>query len=82
LEETLKKVKMAFPDKFENTRRNNPPPVDGGGETGGAEQKGTKYNTARLNPEQKIVYNQLVKVHKQMSHEEYFKSLDTAGYLE
>jgi hypothetical protein len=82
LEETLKKVKLAFPDKFENTRRNSPPPVDGGGETGGSEQKGTKYNTARLNPEQKIVYNQLVKVHKQMSHEAYFKSLEEAGYLE
>ena len=79
LDETLKAVKRAFPDKFANQRRQSPPPVEGGTTLSKGEGK---YSVARLNNEQKIVYNQLVKVHKQMSHDDYFKSLDQAGYLE
>ena len=79
LEDTLKAVKKAFPDKFENQRRNNPPPVEGSAVASKGEGK---YSVARLNSEQKLVYNQLVKHHKQMTHDEYFKSLDEAGYLE
>lgn len=79
LDETLKAVKRAFPDKFQNQRRATPPAVEGAGtpNTGAG-----KYSTSRLNQEQKLVYNQLVKVHKQLTHEEYFKSLEDAGYLE
>ena len=79
LEETLKAVRKAYPDHFENTRRRAPAPVEGS--TPVSKEAG-KYSTARLNPEQKLVYNQLVKVHKQLSHDEYFKSLDDAGFLE
>lgn len=79
LAETLKAVKKAYPDKFENPRRKTPPPVETGE---GAEKGAGKYAFSRLNNEQKIVYNQLVKTHKQMSHDEYFKSLEEAGFLE
>lgn len=79
LEETLKAVKKAFPEKFVNQRKTNPPAVEGAAtpNTGAG-----KYNMNRLSSEQKFVYNQLVKVHKQMSHDDYFKSLEEAGYLE
>jgi hypothetical protein len=79
LKETLKMIKKAFPEKFVNKRRNDPPPVDGGGQS--QSQEG-KYSMSRLSPEQKLVYNQLVKTHKQMTHDEYFKDLDEAGFLE
>lgn len=79
LDETLKAVKRAYPDKFTNQRKTNPPAVEGAAtpNTGAG-----KYNMNRLTSEQKLVYNQLVKVHKQMSHDDYFKSLEEAGYLE
>jgi len=79
LEETLKAVKRAYPDKFVNQRRATPPAVEGAGIS---EKGSAKYSFNRLSAEQKIVYNQLVKTHKQMSHDDYFKSLDEAGYLE
>lgn len=79
LDETLKAVRKAFPEKFENKRRQSPPPVEGSSIASKAEGK---YSVGRLNAEQKLVYNQLVKVHKQMSHEDYFKSLEEAGFLE
>lgn len=79
LTETLKAVKRAFPDKFTNTKRQSPSSVEGGGSPTGS---GSKYSVSRLNREQKLVYDQLVRTHKQMSHDEYFKSLDEAGYLE
>lgn len=79
LEETLKAVKKAYPDKFENTRRKIAPTVEGGE---AIEKNARKYAFSRLNNEQKIVYNQLVKTHKQMTHDEYFKSLEEAGFLD
>lgn len=79
LKETLKAVKKAFPEKFENKRRETPPSVETGGAPLGG---GSKYTMNRLTGEQKLVYNQLVKEHKQMSHDEYFKQLEEAGYLE
>ena len=79
LNETLKAVKKAYPEKFENQKRTSPPAVEGGTPV----NKGTeKYSTSRLNQEQKLVYHQLVKLHKQMSHDDYFKSLEAAGFLE
>jgi hypothetical protein len=79
LEATLKAVRKAYPDKFENSRKTAPPSVDGASQV---VKSDVKYSTSRLNQEQKLVYNQLVKVHKQMSHDDYFKSLEDAGYLE
>jgi len=79
LAETLKAVKKAYPDKFENPRRKTPPPVETGDST---VKSDGKYSKSRLNNEQKIVYEQLVVRHKQMSHDEYFKSLEEAGFLE
>ena len=79
LKETLKAVRKAFPEKFANQKRTAPPTVEGGGQpTGG----NSKYSISKLTKEQKLVYDQLVKTHKQMSHDEYFKQLDQAGYLE
>jgi hypothetical protein len=79
LAETLKAVKRAYPEKFENQKRTSPPAVEGGTPV----NKGVeKYSTTRLNQEQKLVYHQLVKLHKQMTHDDYFKSLEAAGFLE
>ena len=79
LDETIKAVKRAYPDKFANQKRTAPPAVEGGGAPLGSN---SKYSVSRLNREQKLVYDQLVKVHKQMSHDDYFKSLEEAGFLE
>ena len=79
LAETLKKVKQVYPEKFTNTRRENPPSVETG--DGAGQGQGGKYTMNRLSPEQKIVYAQLVTRHKQMSHTDYFKGLEDAGYL-
>jgi hypothetical protein len=79
LEETLKAVKKAFPEKFENKRRTSAPAVEGAGIS---DKTPSKYSFSRLNNEQKLVYNQLVKAHKQMTHDEYFKSLEDAGFLD
>ena len=79
LKETLKMVKKAYPEKFTNQHREVGSNVDNPS-TGGSTGSG-RYTTSRLSSEQKLVYNQLVKTHKQMTHEQYFKSLDDAGYL-
>jgi hypothetical protein len=79
LDETLKAVKKAYPEHFENKRRTAPSSVEGSTPVNKGEEK---YSLSRLSSEQKLVYNQLVKTHKQMSHNDYFKSLDDAGYLE
>lgn len=79
LDETLKAVKRAYPDKFSNQRKTAPPAVEGASATPAGSGK---YGMGRLTQEQKLVYNQLVKVHKQMSHDDYFKSLEEAGFLE
>jgi len=79
LDETMKAVKKAYPEKFENIRKSSPSAVEG---SAPVSQNSTKYSTNRLTTEQKLVYKQLVQVHKQMDHDTYFKSLDEAGYLE
>lgn len=80
LEETMKAVRRAFPDKFANQRRSAPPPVESGTppDRGGK----SKYSVSMLNAEQKLVYEHLVKRRGEMSHEDYFKQLESAGYLE
>ena len=79
LNQTMKAIKRAYPEKFENQKKTAPPAVEGGTPVNQGTQK---YSTARLNQEQKLVYHQLVKIHKQMSHDDYFKSLENAGFLE
>ena len=79
LDETMKAVKKAYPEKFENIRKSSPSSVEG---SAPVSQNSTKFSTNRLTSEQKLVYQQLVKVHKQLTHEQYFQSLDDAGYLE
>lgn len=85
LEESLKKtteaVKRAFPEEFD--KRNPKRDLPGAVETPSAANNGgsTKQSVDRLTAEQKLVYNQYVKVHKIMSHEEYFKSLEEIGEL-
>lgn len=75
---TLEKVKKAFPEKFESEKKTPPPsPVEGASR----HTTGNKYSISRLTEEQKIVYEQLVKRHGVLKHEEYFKSLEEAGYL-
>lgn len=75
---TLDKVKKAFPEKFQQEEKKAPPsPV----ESGKGQQTTGKYSISRLTSEQKLAYDQYVKRHKLMSHDDYFKSLEEAGYL-
>ena len=84
LEKTLEKVKKAFPEKFESKEpkedKKDPPPspVEGASKSN---VPNSRYTIGRLDPEQKIAYNQYVKVHKLISHDDYFKSLEEQGYL-
>jgi hypothetical protein len=82
---TRKAVAKAFPDHeaFVSEKKPTPPPpnvVEGAGtpkDTAGKKN----YNASRLSGDQKKVYNQMVKVHKVMSHEEYFAGLEEIGEL-
>jgi hypothetical protein len=79
LKATMEAVKNAYPEKFANQKRNAPPSVEGSTPpTSG----GGKYSTARLNHEQKLVYEQLVKRSKVLTHDQYFKDLESAGFLD
>jgi hypothetical protein len=85
LEKALKKtseaVKKAYPDYFENPRRSEAPSVgDGKGDSPVGDGNG-KYSMNQLSSEQKLVYNQHVKVHEILSHEEFFKGLEEIGEL-
>ena len=81
---TRKAVAKAFPDHeaFVSEKKPAPPvnPVEGSStpkDTAGKKN----YNAGRLSADQKKVYNQMVKVHKVMSHEEYFAGLEEIGEL-
>jgi hypothetical protein len=80
LDKTEKAVKKAFPDKFTKNkeRQQAPPIVEGPTHEQG---KGNKFTVTRLSAEQKRVYDQMVTRHKILSHDEYFKSLETIGEL-
>lgn len=78
LVETTKAVKAAYPEKFKNPKREEPPPVSGGGKPASNE---TKYSIKNLSQDQKLVYNQMVKQHKVVSHDEFFKGLEDIGEL-
>jgi hypothetical protein len=86
LAKTAEAVKKAFPDHEgfapPEKKRVTPPasPVEGGVQPKGTEGK-TNYGVGRLSQDQKRVYDQMVKVHKIMSHEEYFQGLEEVGEL-
>lgn len=79
LDDTLAAVKVKYPDKFANPRKATPSGVEG---VGAPSQGDGKYSKSRLTAEQKMAYRQFVEVHKVMSHDDYFKQLEAAGYLE
>ena len=78
LGKTLEMIKRVYPEHFENTRRAAPPTVEGGGEPP-ANPKG-KYSLSRLSTEQRLVHDALTK-NGRMKSDEYFKQLETAGFL-
>jgi len=83
LEKTQAAVEQAFPDMFkapqENHRKEAPPAVEGGSQQ---ESDSSDFSIKRLSKDQKLVYDQLVKQHGTLTHEEYFKSLEDIGELE
>ena len=81
LDATTKAVKKAFPEKFDAPKPRPPVnPVEGS--TTPKDTAGSKnYKVGRLSDDQKKVYNQMVKVHKVMNHDEYFAGLDEIGEL-
>lgn len=80
LKKTAQVVKRAFPENFKNQeRQKSPPPVETPTHEKGAE---TKYTVSRLTDEQKRVYDQMVKRHKVLTHDEYFKGLESIGELQ
>jgi hypothetical protein len=83
LKVTADAVKIAFPDKFDKktTPAAAPPnPVAGTGTP--KDTKGSKgYSIDRLSADQKSVYQQMVKTHKVLSHDDYFKGLEEIGEL-
>ena len=77
-EEIEKRFPEHFPAKQKPTTQ-HPPPIEGAR----TPQKGQpKYDKSRLSPEQKTVYEHMVVRNKIMSHDQYFKDLEEAGYLE
>ena len=79
LEFVDKEVKKAFPDKFANPRRKEPPAVEGGGRK--AQGTSHKYSISRLSPDQRLICEQYVRGGI-MSQDSYIKSLEEAGALE
>lgn len=77
LRKTKDAVKRAFPETFQNDNRSDPPKVESGSAPKGKTAGG--YSVSKLSAEQKMVYNQMVKTHKVLSHDEYFKSLEDIG---
>jgi hypothetical protein len=84
LDKTAEAVKKAFPDKFAPPEKPKPKtpasPVEGGSQPKDTAGK-KNYGVGRLSSDQKRVYDQMVKVHKHMSHEEYFQGLEEIGEL-
>jgi len=81
LEATAKAVRKAFPEKFEKSKpKTAPSPVEGTPAPKDDGNKG-KYSFSRLSEAQKLVYNQMVKTHKVLTHDDYFKGLEEIGEL-
>lgn len=71
-----KAIKKAFPEKFENPKRKDPPPVETGGSHGGKKT----FTRSDLNEEQRKVLSRFVR-QGVMSEEEYIKGLVEIGEL-
>jgi hypothetical protein len=95
LKATTAAVKKAFPEKFKKPEDSgNGSGKDGDGEgkpkvrassvEGGTAPAGKPkgYEMGRLTQEQRRVYEQHVKVHKILSHDEFFKGLEQIGELQ
>jgi len=81
LMETEKAVKSRFPEEFKEKANpsDSPPPVETPSGEARVPKKG--YTRDRLTPEQKRVYDQVVR-HNIMTGEEYIKSLEQIGELQ
>ncbi len=77
---TAEAVEKAFPEKFKPKPKTPASPVEGGSQPKDTKGK-SNFSVSRLSEDQKTVYNQYVKVHKIMSHEDYFKGLEQIGEL-
>lgn len=69
-DEVAAEVKKEFPDRFRNTARDKPSPVEGARQTGGRSKKGRGYSD--LPPEAKSACDKFVK-QKLMTKEQYVK---------
>lgn len=78
LEMVEEEIKRRYPEKFEKPRREIPSPVESGHPPANPSAK-PKYSTAKLNDEEKLAYEQYVNRHKIMTHDDYFKGLESAG---
>lgn len=77
MEAMEKRIKQAFPEKFENTKRKTPATVEAGGYSSSTKKA---YTKADLNDEQRQVMNRFVR-QGVMSEEEYIKELADSGIL-
>lgn len=76
MESMEKAIKKAYPDKFENTKRKEPPAVEGGGSV----TKQKTFTKSDLNDEQRKVMNSYVR-NGVMTEEQYIKDLVEIGVL-
>lgn len=76
MESMEKAIKKAFPEKFENTRRKEPAPV----ETGGKTSQTKTFGISDLSDEQRKVMNGFVR-QGIMSQDEYIKELASSGLI-
>jgi hypothetical protein len=83
LKATATATKKAFPEKFLVEVKVSPaasaaPTVEGGT---APSKEAKKYSVDRLSAEQKMVYSQIVKKHNVVSHDQFFKDLESIGEL-
>jgi hypothetical protein len=76
LDETLRFIKKAYPEKFVSQRAAAPSAVETGSKV---PAKTSKFDVKDLTADERLTYNQYVKVHKIMTHDEFFKSLAAIG---
>ena len=78
LRDTDVKMRKLYPDKFKTTKKETASPVES---PSGESKGGNKHSISRLSPDQKLVYEQMVKRHKIVTHEQYFNDLEEIGEL-
>ena len=80
---TVTATKKAFPEKFPADKKTEPaasaaPTVEGGT---APSRKSTEFSVSRLSADQKLVYEQIVKKHGVVTHDQFFKDLQAIGEL-